>query len=52
MLVPKAATVEATTYLPVAPLIEPDVVMAPFAHEVLSRLASDGQPIVLIMDQS
>ena len=34
------------------PLIEPDVVMAPFAHEVLSRLASDGQPIVLIMDQS
>jgi hypothetical protein len=34
------------------PLIEPDVVMAPFAREVLSRLASDGQPIVLIMDQS
>ena len=34
------------------PLIEPDAVMAPFAREALSRLATDGQPLVLIMDQS
>lgn len=34
------------------PLIEPDAVMAPFGREALSRLASEGQPIVLIMDQS
>lgn len=34
------------------PLIDPDAVMAPFAREVLSRLASEGQPVVLIMDQS
>lgn len=34
------------------PLIDPDAVMAPFAREVLSRLAAEGQPIVLIMDQS
>jgi len=34
------------------PLIEPDAVMAPFAREVFSRLAAEGQPLVLIMDQS
>jgi Transposase DDE domain len=34
------------------PLIDPDAVMAPFAREVLCRLAADGQPLVLIMDQS
>jgi hypothetical protein len=34
------------------PLIDPDVVMAPFAREVLSRLAAQGQPLVLILDQS
>ena len=34
------------------PLIEPDAVMAPFARDVLSRLAADGRPLVLIMDQS
>lgn len=34
-------------------LIDPDAVMEPFAREVLGRAASaDGQPIVLIMDQS
>jgi hypothetical protein len=32
--------------------IDPDAVMAPFAREVLSRLAGDGQPLVLILDQS
>jgi hypothetical protein len=34
------------------PLIDPDVVMAPFAREVLSRQAADGHPLVLILDQS
>src|SRR5512143_1161893 len=34
------------------PLIDPDVVMAPFAREVLAWLASDHRPIVLILDQS
>ena len=34
------------------PLIDPDVVMAPFAREVLSRQAADGHPLVLIVDQS
>lgn len=34
------------------PLIDPDVVMAPFAREVLSRQAADGQPLVLILDPS
>ena len=34
------------------PLIDPDAVMAPFARQVLSRLAAAGQPLVLIMDQS
>jgi hypothetical protein len=33
-------------------LIDPDAVMAPFAREVLSRLVSDDQPLVLILDQS
>lgn len=34
------------------PLIEPDAVMAPFAREVLAALAAQGQPLVLILDQS
>jgi hypothetical protein len=34
------------------PLIHPDAVMAPFAREVLSRVAAEGPPLVLIMDQS
>ncbi len=34
------------------PLIDPDAVMAPFAREVLSRLVAEGQPLVLILDQS
>jgi Transposase DDE domain len=34
------------------PLIDPDTVMAPFAREVLSRLVAEGQPLVLILDQS
>jgi len=34
------------------PLIDPDAVMAPFVREVLSRLAGEGQPLVLILDQS
>jgi Transposase DDE domain len=34
------------------PLIDPDKVMAPFAHEILSRLAGEAQPLVLILDQS
>src|SRR5512134_1370006 len=34
------------------PLIDPDAVMAPFAGEVLSRLAQTGEPLVLILDQS
>ena len=33
-------------------LIDPDAVMTPFAREVLSRLAAEGDPLVLIMDQS
>ncbi len=34
------------------PLIDPDRVMAPFAREVLARLVAEGQPLVLILDQS
>lgn len=34
------------------PLIDPDAVMAPFAREVLARLAAEGPPLVLILDQS
>jgi hypothetical protein len=34
------------------PSIDPDTVMAPFARELLSRLAGDDQPLVLILDQS
>lgn len=34
------------------PSIAPDAVMAAFAHAVLGRAAADGQPVVLIMDQS
>ncbi len=34
------------------PLIDPDQVMAPFAREVLFRLAGEDQPLVLILDQS
>jgi hypothetical protein len=34
------------------PLIDPDQVMASFAREVLSRLAGEDQPLVLILDQS
>jgi len=34
------------------PLIDPDAVMAPFAREVLCRLAGEDQPLVLILDQS
>lgn len=34
------------------PLIVPDAVMAPFAQEVLCRLAADTQPLIVIMDQS
>src|SRR5512143_4296685 len=34
------------------PRIDPDVVMAPFAREVLSRQAADGHPRVLILDPS
>lgn len=33
-------------------LIDPDAVMKPFAREVLARAAADGQPLVLILDQS
>jgi hypothetical protein len=33
-------------------LIDPDAVMAPFAREVLARAAGEGQPLVLILDQS
>ena len=33
-------------------LIEPDAVMEPFGREVLARAAADGQPVVLILDQS
>ena len=33
------------------PLIDPDGVMAPFAREVLCRLAGEDQPLVLILDQ-
>ena len=32
-------------------LIDPDAVMAPFAREVLCRLAGEDQPLVLILDQ-
>src|SRR5919202_1282377 len=33
------------------PLSDPDAVMAPFAREVLSRLASQGQPLVQHQNQ-
>ena len=31
------------------PLIDPDAVMAPFARQVLSRLAAARQPLLLVM---
>ena len=34
------------------PLIEADAVMAPYAREVLARLAADGRRVVLIIDQT
>ena len=34
------------------PLIDPDMVMEPFAREVLARAAEGGEPVVLILDQS
>src|SRR5512146_2599147 len=34
------------------PLIDPDAVMAPFARAGLGRLAAEGRPLVLILDQS
>ena len=34
------------------PLIEVDAVMAPFAREVLARLAADGRTVVLMIDQT
>jgi hypothetical protein len=34
------------------PLIEVDAVMAPYAREVLARLAADGRRVVLIIDQT
>ena len=33
-------------------LIDPDTVMEPFGREVLARAATDGRPLVLILDQS
>src|SRR3954463_3861430 len=33
------------------PLIDPDAVMAPFAREVLCRLAGEDQPLVLIQSK-
>jgi hypothetical protein len=33
-------------------LIDPDAVMAPFAREILRRLAGEDQPLVLIQEQS
>jgi len=34
------------------PLVDPDKVMAPFARQVLERLAGGGEPLALILDQS
>ena len=34
------------------PLVISDAIMEPFAREALERAAADGQPIVLILDQS
>ena len=34
------------------PLIEVDAVMAPYAREVLARLAADGRKVVLMIDQT
>ena len=34
------------------PLVDPDEVMAPFARQVLERLAGGGEPLALILDQS
>jgi hypothetical protein len=34
------------------PLVDPDAVMAPFARQVLERLAGGGEPLALILDQS
>ena len=34
------------------PLIETDAVMAPYAREVLARLAADGRKVVLMIDQT
>lgn len=33
-------------------LIDPDAVMEPFARKVLARVSAEGEPVVLIMDQS
>ena len=34
------------------PLVISDAIMEPFAREALQRAAADGQPVVLILDQS
>jgi len=34
------------------PLVDTDKVMAPFARQVLERLAGGGEPLALILDQS
>ena len=34
------------------PLVISDAIMEPFAREALERAAADGQPVVLILDQS
>src|ERR687885_1425756 len=34
------------------PLIDTDAVMAPFAREVLARLAAEGRTVVLMIDQT
>ena len=34
------------------PLVDPDKIMAPFARQVLERLAGGGEPLALILDQS
>src|SRR5918998_1055513 len=34
------------------PLVDTDAVMAPFARQVLERLAGGGEPLALILDQS
>jgi hypothetical protein len=34
------------------PLVISDAIMEPFSREVLKRATADGQPLVLILDQS